>query len=831
MRFGLRLLARSPVFALTVSLLLGIGIGANTLTFSFFDALLLRSLPVPHPEQLVRLIEVRSNGFTTWDFPFAVYEQFASHAASLSEALCQGDLDIAFKYGESTERIRVNAVSKNFFKSLGIQAQLGRVLGPDDDKAGASNAVLSHDFWQRRFGGSPAVIGRGISLNGRAFTIAGVLPGGINGLTVDTSPDIRISVNAGRTLLEQTSTGPPDPLLPGVEIFGRLRPGVTPASAEAEIASLVRRAYEGALIAGRPKFANDFHQELLDSRFRLESAGKGVSALRVQFSHGLVLLMASVGLLLLLGCANVACLLLARSAARSQEIGMRLILGATRWQVARQLLTESLVLATSGGVLSVLLTVMCRPLLLAAVPPIRDRAAVLHPLALHAEIDMRVLGFAVLASLLTALVFGFAPALQGAGQDLTTAVRGIRTATARLPGRKLLVGLQVALCVLLFLGASLLMKTFERMRAMDPGFDRDHVVTFTVDPRLKAYKPERAKLLSQQLLEKTRELPAVAAAAIAGRGLMRGTGLKTTIGVAGKPLRKDDRLASSANSVTPGYFDTMGMHILAGRDFTWSDENHMFSEERKRKLTNVIVNEAFVRHFFPGQDALNKLIGYTGQDGLATPEDQIIGIVSNAKYRSLREQIPPTVYGPVVKGFDSDFILHLRTHGDPISLIAPVRQVLRSLDPELPFIEVRTLRQEVDTSLWQERLLAWLSTLFGCFAALLAGIGLFGALDFSVKAKTREIGIRAALGATPRRVVQLLLGETLPPLAGGTVLGIALYLVSARWIRQLLYNVAPSDPMAFGSALAFLAGVALVATVPLLWRAVRIDPASALRQE
>lgn len=830
MRFGLRLLGRSPVFALTVSLLLGIGIGANTLIFSFFDALLLRPLPIPHPEQLVRLIEVRSNGFTTWDFPFEVYEQLASKAATLSEAFCQGDLDVAFQDGESTQRVRVNAVSTNFFTSVGIHAQLGQVLGPDDGKAGVLHAVLGHDFWQRRFAGSASVIGRSINLNGRAFTIVGVLPSGVNGLSVDTSPDLRVSVTAGRMLVQQTSTGP-DPLALEFQIFGRLRRGMALATAEAEIEPLLRRPYEDAVIAARPKLANHSRIELLDSHLRLEPAGNGISSLRAQFSRGLALLMASVGLLLLLACANVACLLLARSAARSQEIGMRLILGATRWQVARQLLTESLLLAVLGGALGVLFTFMFRPLLLTAVPPIRDRAAVLQPLALHADINMRVLGFAVLASFLTALLFGLSPALRGAGHDLTTTVRGTRTATARLPGRKLLVGLQVAVCVLLLLAASLLVRTFERMRSMNPGFDRDHIVTFTLDPGLKAYKPDKAKLLSQQLLEKTRELPGVAAAAIASRGLMRGTGLKTTLGVAGEPIRKNDLLASSVNTVTPGYFDTMGMHVLAGRDFNWSDKSYQWSDENKQKRTKVIVNQAFVQRFFPGQNALDKLFGYAGADGLAAPENQIIGIVNDAKYRSLRERIPPTVYAPVVDGFGSDFILHLRTRGEPAALIAPTQAVLRSLDSELPFIEVRTLRQEVDTSLWQERLLAWLSTIFGCFAALLAGIGLYGALDFSVKAKTREIGVRAALGASPMRVVRLLLGETLVPVAAGTVVGVVLYLASSRWIRALLYNVSPSDPMAFGSALAVITGVAVVATVPLLWRAVRIDPALALRQE
>ncbi len=370
-RYGLRLLWRSPVFALTVSLLLGIGIGANTLIFSFFDALLLRPLPVPHPEQLVRLIEVRSNGFTTWDFPFELYEQLLLHASSPSEVLCQGDLDVAFKDGEATERIRANAVSSDFFTSLGIHAQLGRVLAPDDDKAGVTPAVLSYDFWQRRFAGSPSVIGRSINLNGRAFTIIGVLPRGVNGLSVDTSPDIRVSVTAGRMLVQQTSIGPPDPLRLEFQIFWRLRPGTTLTSAEAEIEPLLRHSYEDALIRAFPRFATGLPKELLGSRLRLEPAGNGISSLRVQFSRGLALLMASVGLLLLLACANVACLLLARSAA---HIG-----GDPVANSASTPYGEPVACCAGRRAGSFVCAYVQAVLLLTAVPPIRDRAAVLQP--------------------------------------------------------------------------------------------------------------------------------------------------------------------------------------------------------------------------------------------------------------------------------------------------------------------------------------------------------------------------------------------------------------------------------------------------------------------
>jgi predicted permease len=448
----------------------------------------------------------------------------------------------------------------------------------------------------------------------------------------------------------------------------------------------------------------------------------------------------------------------------------------------------------------------------------------LQPLAVHVRIDLRVLGFALAITLLTTVLFALSPALGGARADVSTVLKAGRTTTRRLLSRNLIVMAQVAVCTLILMGAALLVGTLERMRSMNAGFDRDHVVTFTIDPGIRGYKPEQSRALSKALLEKASGLPGAAAASLASRGLMRGTGVKATFGVAGARISTTDFLNASLNSVTPGYFETMGMRVLAGRDFNWFDHN-------RTTPAGMIVNQTFVRRFFPDKSPVGQRFGGPGPGGVAKADHEMIGVMSDAKYRSLREPIPPTVYTPVVDGFDSSFILHVRTRQRPAALIAPVREVLRSIDPELPFIEVRTLREEVEASLWQERLLAALSTAFGGIAALLASIGLYGALDYAVKSRTREIGVRMALGAQPARIVSLLSRETLVLVAGGAILGLGAYAVAAVWIRRVLYDVHSWEPLAVGSVLVLVGLVAAIAAAPAVYRAVRIDPASALRAE
>ncbi len=443
LRFGVRLLARSPVFTVTSVLLLAIGISANTLIFSAVDALLLRQLPVHRPGELVRVVQTQPSGFVIWDFPNELCEALAGRTSAFSQVLCQAQADVALRDRESTERVRVHLVSSNFFSGLGVGAQLGRVLVPEDERAELMPAVLSHNFWKRRFQGDPAVIGRNITLRGYLFVVVGVSPEGFNGLTVETSPDIRVPATADRWFAKESgdSTTPSEEPPIYAQIFGRLRPGVTLERAEGETEPLVKSAYAD-LLRQSPDSSSIDAKWVFDTRFRLEAITNGVSALREQFQRGLRALMAGVGLLLIMVCANVAGLLLARSAVRTPEMGIRLALGASRWRVARQLLAESLPLALLGGLAGILLTYSCLPLLVGALPPIRDRMAVLQPLAVHIDVDLRVLAFAVAVTLLSTVLFGLSPALAGARTQVVLALRSGRTMTRRLSVHKVMLALR-----------------------------------------------------------------------------------------------------------------------------------------------------------------------------------------------------------------------------------------------------------------------------------------------------------------------------------------------------------------------------------------------------
>lgn len=812
LRYAVRMLAKSPGFTLAVAGLLALGIGANAAIFSALNALLLRPLPVRQPQQLIRLVQTVPRLGTISSFDHAVYETLKQRAGTLSAVFGDAEWPVAMDDPQPAEQVRVHVVTPEFFDVLGVAALYGRTLTADDAKQdnGTPPAVLSYGFWQRRFAGAVQAVGRTITLRGHKFLVVGVMPRTFNGITADTAPDLRIPLRAFPLLrFEGAFRGNGIAL----EIAARLKPGVSLAQARDECYRIWRAATEDALYRV-PNITPDRVQSELARGLQVESLERGVSILRDRVGLALQLLAGSAGLLLLLMCSNVAGLLLTRSAARREEIAVRLALGATRARLVRQMLAESALLAGLGAAGGWLVAVASMPVLVRALPPMRDRATTQLALSLDVAPDTRVLLFAIGVSIATVLLFGLAPALAASRVSLDSVLRGARSSRGG-HSRAALVGFQVALCTLLLAGAGLLVRSFQQLHGMDAGFDRDHVVTFTASPGLSGYSLEQCDKLRRALLDRVRALPGVAAAASASRAVMRGSGVKTTVLPEGQTITEADSLNTSLNTVSPEYFDTMGMRILAGRGFQDSD--------RGVKPARVLVNQTFAQQFFPGIDPVGRLLGNSIQTKF-----EIIGVVNDAKYRSLREPMTPTYYN---LGSDDFFVLCVRTRMRPETIIQPVRRELAALDPALPFLEIHTLAEEVDASAASERLTATLASLFGLLAAMLAAVGIYGLLSYAVAQRRREIGIRMALGARPGDIARMIGRQALAMVLVGVAAGLAAAWEAAPAIRSLLYGVTPSDGMSLGTAAAFVLLVSALATAIPAGRAARVEPASALRDE
>lgn len=817
-RLGLRMLARKPGFTLLAAGLLAVGIGASTIIFSLFDAVLLRPLPVRHPKELVRMVRHLPKMGTISEFPYPYYQALHDHTTTLVTTFGETGkyMHFALTDPEPSEAITVHAVTPEFFQALGVQALYGRVLLPDDanESPGMPPAVLSYGFWRRVFGGDPSVVNRRtILVNGHRFVIVGVMPRDFNGLTVDTAPDVRIPLR-------------PYPLLVNFsrdqfwfdELGGRLKPGFTRLQAEAECRALWQSTMKDYYQNVEKLPPQAISMELSRS-MGLEPLERGVSVLRDRFSNVLNILMASAGLLVLIVCTNVAGLLLARTAARQQEIAVRLAVGATRFQLVRQVLAESFLLAAFGAAGGFLIALATMPLAVHMLPPIRDLTSSLVPLSVDVGINWRVFLFLLALSLLTMLLFSLSSAIAVSRSNLDSLLRAARS-SGGWRGRQALITFQIALCTFLLAIASLFVRTFQQLQRVDPGFDRDHIATFTVDLTGTTGKPD---VLVKALTERVRELPGVVSVATSLIGVMRDHGRAVSIAPAGHEITRSDFLNASVNYVSPEYFDTMRMRILAGRGFIAGDA----PGPKQVGPVLAVVNQAFAERFFPNTSPVSKRFGSGMGGNVASGELEIIGVVSDAKYRSLREPIIPTFY---TLGTDFDeFVLNVRTRVPPGSIIEPVRKALASVGPTVPFLEVHTLAEEVENSVASERLTAALASLFGTIAALLVGAGIYGLLTYVVTQRRHEIGIRMALGARPRHVANLIVGQTFAMTAAGIMLGLGAGLVVASEIRSMLYDLSPQDPKSFAAATIFVVAVAAAATVLPAFRAARTDPSETLR--
>ncbi len=817
-----RTLRARPGFAVSAVLLLAIGIGGTAVIFSVVDAVLMRRLAVPHPRELARLVSVIPSRPPVSAYPFEFYDAWRERTRSFSATFAESDLELYLTEGSTNRPVLAGIVTGSYFPVLGVQPELGRLLTQEDEWAtqGQLPAVLSYEFWRSHFQGGRGALGSVLHLNRYPFVVVGVLPRNFNGTSVETGAEIRVPFIAAKFLTVEH-----DPKLCCFwEVAGRLQNGISHGQAEAETVSAMRAAMLEAYARRRPVTDED-RREAAEEDIRLEPIERGVSLLRIRFAGALLALLGGAVLLLVLACANIAGLLLARAAAREQETAMRAALGATRGQLVRLWLVETALLAALGGVGGLVLTRACLPLVAGALPPLRDLATRALPVALNVKLDWRVFGFTVLLCTGVAVLAGVSPAWYAARTNLLDSLKCAMPDPRRTRLRAWMAGGQIAICTVVLANSALLVETLRRLELAPTGFDRDHVVTFTVDPQLSGYSPEQANAAVLRLEREVRNLPGVASASLAARGLMRGSGLKTSVGLPG--TRNSERLNASINSVAPEYFETMGMKIVAGRNLEDSDGGD-------RKPGRVVVNQAFVRRFFSKTNPIGRHFG-VGFNSVIKPDYEIVGVVSDSRYRSVREDFQPTIFGLLqgnrtgVKAFFDLGHLEVRTYGPPEAVIAPVEGLMRRIDPQLAFREVHTMRQEVQDSMWAERMLAGIGWAFSAVAALVACIGLYGLLSFTLAQRRREIGIRMALGAGPAEIARVTMLRALLLVSGGAAVGMAISLATARLLTSLLYGVAPMDAGANAAAAAVVLATGVAAAALPAWRAARVDPAETLR--
>jgi predicted permease len=824
-RFAVRSLRRTPAFSAIIVLTLGLGIGANTSIFSLMDQVLLRMLPVKEPQNLVLFdgpgpFSGRTNNDMTFSVPMFRGLEAGSRGV-LEGMFARYETAATMAVGRQSERVFAELVSGNYFRLLGVNAVLGRTLGPEDDRlpAGHPVVVLSHGFWQRRFGANPAVLNQDIRINGHVMTIVGVAPPRFVGVDAAGSADMFVPLMM-KAQMTPTWNDLDSWRSRWITIMGRLKPGVSRDQAAAAMNVLYRQLLQEDFKHMERVPPGTFRERFLAKNLIVLPGHKGRSSLREQFSTPLIVLMGMVGLVLLIACANVANLLLARAAAQQKEVAIRLALGAGRWRVVRQRLTESFVLALAGAVVGVLFAWWTTSVLIDTLP--FQRAV----LTLSADPDPRIVLFAIAVSSLTALLFGLAPAFQATRPVLTSALKeqvgSIAGSGRQARFRKGLVVAQVALSVLLLAGAGLFARSLYNLRTLNPGFVTDNLLQFSVDPALNSYDRERSLALFTGMQDQLARLPGVTSVGGAVVPAMTESMWSSTVRVQGYERKEGEDMNPGVNGLSPGYFATMGMPLVIGRDFRGSDVNGAPQV--------AIVNETMAKYFWGTENPIGKRFGWGRDDGTFPME--VIGVVRDSKFATLRDEVPRFVYTPWAQQESLDTMtFYVRMRGDVAGMPAAVRQVVQRLDPNLPIFDMKTMESQVDESLFLERLVATLSLIFGALATVLAAVGLYGVMSYTVSRRTREIGIRMALGAARTSVLWMVLREVATMAVGGIVVGLPVAIGLSRFVQSQLYGLSPTDPTTLGVATIILGSVAMLAGYVPARRATRVDPMRALRYE
>lgn len=822
-RFALRNLLRNPAFAVTAVLSLALGIGANTAIFTLTNQILLRMVPVKEPQRLVafhwtgQFIGGSSRGYEdSFSYPMYADLRDSSQPFTGIAARYEDTVDVSDK--GPAERATAELVSGNYFGVLGVTAAIGRVLTAAEDrvKGGEPYVVLSYDFWQRRFGGDPSALNRAIDVNGHPMTIVGVAQRGFHGLSMMNPADLFVPLMM-KTVVTPTwdHLNRRDSIW--LHLLARLRPGVDPRAAQSAMAGAYRAALEHDLAAN----ARDakFSERYVQNQLRFASAAQGYGGMRESFSKPLYVLLAMVGTLLLIACANVANLLITRAQGRQKEISIRLALGATRRSLMRLILAESALLAAVSGALGLLLSGWIASLLVSVLPFHNIGAAI------QTSPDWRILAFTAALSLLTALLAGFTPALQATRPEVAPALKNeSRTASLGLGQtrfRRVLICAQVALSFLLLAGAGLFARSLYKLLTVDSGIETGRLLAFSIDPSMHNYTPARERRLLLDVQSALARIPGAQGASGVSYAVLTDNNWQNTVHIEGYRPSSGEDITPGWNQMLPGFFSAAGVPLIAGRDFNERDT--------AGAPTVVIVNETFQKRFFPHESPVGHRIGF-GESGPTNLE--IVGVVKDMKQGDLKEKPKPWTFSAVLQNPAPGAVtFYVRTARDPLTVAQAVRQVVNRLDASLPVYDLKTLDAQIGDTHFLDRLLAWLSVAFGFLATLLASIGLYGITAFNVTRRTQEIGIRMALGAARRNVLRLVMREVLILAGIGVVIGLTGALALGRLLESQLFEMKASDPAVMGGAMAVVLMVSALAGYLPARRAARIDPMQALRWE